>query len=130
MDNRLGLVSQRRPSRLRKTDLPNLAEAITVYQRRLVEVGVTRAIVCGASVVTLSSKTFRVSVLSDDWAKIDPYFRDDTFDVLKYPPVVGYSVFQPSVTYSPALVRSDPLYQRVLNVLLLLFPEEYPTSDY
>lgn len=130
MDNRLGLVAQRRPSRLRRTDLPPLAEAITVYQRRLAPVRVNRTIVCGASVVTLASRTFEVAVLSEDWAKIDPYFKDDTFDVLRYPPVVGYAVLRPTQEYVPELVRRDPLYRRVLDVLLILFPDEYPTSAY
>ena len=130
MDNRLGLLFGRRLSRLRAQDLPNVALAITTYLRKQVPVGVETVHVSGAEAIALTSNWFYVTVLREDWDKIEPYLRDDTFT----PAIVALpyinQLFRPEYVLVPAKVVEDPLYKRVLDVLNPLFPAEYPTSDY
>lgn len=122
MDNRLYHIFGRRPSRLRQQDLPDVAFALTVLARRLVPVRVDSADLTGAKVITLTSEWFAVAVLLEDWLKIEPHIQEGFFSPVLYPvPGLG----RPS---SDQLAR-DPLYNRILSVLTLEFPDSYPTSD-
>jgi hypothetical protein len=129
MDNRLGRFFDQRPSHLRREDLPEVATAITAYLRGF-SVTVGPVDVAGVRRMVLRGPTFNVAVLWDDWAKIDPYIRDDTFSSIKHPTIVGYTFFNPLVSLDPATVGQDPLYRRVLDVLTLLFPDTYPRAKY
>lgn len=129
MDNRLGLVFGKRPSRLRRQDLPTVAMAITTYVRGY-PVAAGPLTTETVHVMTFKSDLFEVAVLWDDWMKIDPYVRDGAFSPTLFPVSAGYQLSDPRVTINPSMVRSDPLYKRVLNVLTLLFPDEYPKAKY
>lgn len=129
MDNRLGLLASKRPSHLRKQDLPDVAVAITTATRGYpVQVGPTSY--QGIRVMCFRSVWFETYILEEDWAKIDPYVRSDYFSPTVYPVYAGYELSDPSVQFSPSLVTQDPLYKRVLDVLTMLFPVSYPTSEY
>ena len=129
MDNRLALLLGKRPSRLRRQDLPDVATAITAYIRGYpVLAGPTDA--AGVRSMVFRSDCFEVAVLMEDWAKIDPYVRADAFSPTLYPPSAGYALSDPFIQLTPSMITSDLLYKRVLDVLTLLFPDAYPTSDY
>lgn len=125
MDNRLAYIFGKRVSRLRQQDLPDVAFALTGLARSLTSVKVGSATVSGAKVVTITSDWFAVAILLEDWLKIEPYIREGFFTPQIYPvtpPIrVGVS--------APDQISGDPLYKRILNVLISEFPEAYPTSD-
>ena len=127
MDSRLSYLFGRRLSRLRQEDLPNLALAMTVYIRGTLPVSVGSINMRGTYGIKLESKDFQVAVLAEDWKKIEPYLRDDSFFPAKYP--LPYTN-QVEPVYDPGAIVQDPLYTRILDVLTGLFPEEYPTSPY
>lgn len=129
MDNRLALVYGRRPSRLRRQDLPEVATAITAYSRGY---PVTAGFSSDGNLrfMVFESDVFKVAVLWDEWLKIEPYVREGVFSPSLYPVSAGYALLDPRQTLNPATVQSDPLYKRVLDVLTLLFPDSYPTATY
>ena len=128
MDNRLSQVFGKRPSRLRQSDLPQLAYALTVASRNLTPVSIWHEKAAGAPVVAFSSEWFTVAVLESDWRKIEPYVRDGVFTTTAYPvPIVQSDTV--SFTSRRDKISTDPLYRRILDVLTLLFPDKYPTSD-
>lgn len=98
-----------------------MATAITDQIR---EQGVLPAVVLHPDPMTvrLMSPKVDVSVLATDWELILPYLRDGSFDPALYPVGSGGSRSTP-------LVGQDPLYLRILGVLLQLFPDAYPTSN-
>lgn len=128
MDNRLSQVLGKRPSRLRQSDLPDLAYALTVTSRNLVPVAVSHEKAGGAPIIAFSSAWFAVAVLETDWRKIEPYVRDGVFTPTAYPVPTVQSDTVP-ITSRQDKISSDPLYRRILHVLTLLFPDKYPTSD-
>lgn len=128
MDNRLSQVFGKRPSRLRQSDLPNLAYALTVASRNLTPVSIWHEKAAGAPVVAFSSEWFTVAVLESDWRKIEPYVRDGVFTTTAYPVPTVQSQTNTGPS-GPDRISSDPLYSRILGVLTMLFPDKYPTSD-
>lgn len=130
MDNRLGILFAKRTSRLRQQDLPDVAFAITTYLRGIVPVSVGPTTVSGAPVIALVSQWFNITVLASDWAKIEPYLRNDTFNPSVVPIPYMNQRYEREALFSPSVVTQDPLYERVLDTLKIVFPESYPTSDY
>jgi len=130
MDNRLGHVGQKRVSRLRQQDLPVVAFALATQIRRLTPVQVNRTTVSGAPTIVFTSDYFQVPILIEDWNKIEPYVRDDTFSPVALPPFSGYMLLRPDAELTPDSFSQDPLYQIILQTLKGLFPDSYPTSDY
>lgn len=130
MDNRLGLLFDRRLSHLRTQDLPNVAFALTTYIRKLVPVQVAVVSISGAEAVSLSCPWFQIAVLAEDWKKIQPYLQDDTFTPAIVALPFSGQLLRPEQVLIPSQVVQDPLYKRVLDVLTLLFPTSYPTSEY
>ena len=127
MDSRLYYQFDRRLSRLRQEDLPNLALAMTVYLRGVLPTNISRVTRWGTHGIMLASREFQVAVLAEDWKKIEPYLKDDVFYPARYP--LPYTT-QVEQVYDPGAIVQDPLYQRILDVLTTLFPEVYPTSQY
>ncbi len=128
MDNRLWSINGLRPESLKQTDLPNLARAIVAYMRHLditLHAGYVRN--TGYVLFQGTRNSFQVLVRGDDWAKIVPYLKDDTFA----PP---NEILLPwrSGMGTPTLATIDTFdsyyYNKVLGVLNGLFPETYPTS--
>lgn len=124
MDGRIPLRFGKRVSRLRKQDLPDLAYALTTLARHphAVEYGYDEN--QGLKIVYFRSQFFAVTVLLDDWMKIEPKVREGYFAPNAFP-VQEMSPKPPA----PPQVGGDPLYNHILNVLTLLFPESYPTSS-
>lgn len=122
MDNRLSLSGKRRTSNLRVQDLAEVALAITTSLRKYVPVSISTTQVSGAPTMVFESEWFHVSVLVEDWEKIAPYVKDNSF-------LIPLKLDTLTVKVGPDIVVKDPLYKRVLDVLTLLFPDVYPTSD-
>ena len=117
-------------SRLRLEDLPAVAFALVTTIRKLVPVQVNHVTVSGAPVVLFRSDWFNVPILREDWQKIEPYVRDDTFSPSLFPPFAGYVLLRPDAELSPESFSSDPMYRKILDTLTVLFPNKYPVSDY
>ena len=71
---------------------------------------------------------FDVCVLLEDFAKILPYIQDGTLDPLQYPaPLLSVGGVRRDVH---TIDQWDPaFYRRVYELLLMLFPDPYPTSN-
>ena len=117
----------RRLTRLRYEDLPNVARAITGYERRLVHVEQNTTHPVGF--YRFTARAFNVVVLVSDFALILPYLQDGTFDPLQFPVprVVGLNTVAHDIG---TIDQWDPLlYGRVYDQLQVLFPDRYPTSN-
>jgi hypothetical protein len=89
MDSRLWRVNGRRPSKLRRNDLPQVAQAIVDAELGRAEVRVGH--VRGASFVNIHKKnTYDIVVLGEDWAKIVPFLRNSTTAFTPPPPPPAY----------------------------------------
>ena len=128
MDSRLTFYQGQRPAPLRTTDLPSVALAIVAALRKLIKVDRGT---CGTmSLVHLHGRGLDLVMRGEDWAKILPYLRDGTFN----PQIIlpeRIPVLQPEHLIEVAMLDQvdRDLYQRVLGVLLELFPESYPVSN-
>lgn len=126
MDARLSRYLDRRLTRLRRPDLPDVAWAIVGHVE-----GLCRAqslMVSNTSVVRIWGQGVDVVVRKEDWDKVVPYLRDGTFNPLLFP--VPTSVpLDPSQELVAPDARRQAFYQRVLGVLQTLFTEDFPTSD-
>lgn len=98
MDERLWHIVGKRPTRLRRSDLPQLAQAIVDVERgRAVA---RRGFVQNTSYVLLQrNQAYNVFVRGDDWAKIVPFLRNST---LTFQPVV------PPPTPPPPILSPQP----------------------
>lgn len=167
MDVRLRQVGPGRLHRLRKPDLPAVAEALlaALHKRAWIDKGSF-----GDDLfVRIKHDGGDVVIMGDDWAKIVPYIQSGFFS----PPMVPvapaparqstqkpvsvpdyarlvrkaregftagiYSVYTGPLSSEPrdsgpvrdgSMVGDKALYQRILDTLTELFPEDFPTSVY
>lgn len=127
MDHRLFRIFGQRPHRLLKRDVPELAVAITAFLRG--RATITRHVVQDVPCLHFSGDTgINLVVRSDDWAKVVPYLKDESFSPTIVP-VARPGVLHASANYSPSVaeIRDPELYERVVTALNLLFPNDYPT---
>ena len=124
MDNRLSLYGGQRISRLRQEDLPTIAYVLTAILKRHTKVGIQRSELTGPPLISFTSDVFHVSLLLEDWQKIEPYVKEGFFNTVQYPVAQAY----PESRRVPEEIRKDPLYSRILSVLTLEFPDSYPTT--
>ena len=69
-------------------------------------------------------------VRGKDWSKILPYLKDGSFNPREVPdPTVV--VLNPHLRFEPGAVEENdaPLYNRIVNTLMNLFPTTFPTSN-
>lgn len=110
MDVRLNLPNGTKIHRLQSRDLPDLARAISAFGRGFAKV---RGVAVGTvACVHLWGGGSDIVVMEEDWAKVQPFLKDDTFSPIMVPPVIG----NPGVSYNPE--TDDPWYYgRVLFYL-------------
>lgn len=132
MDARLYRIRNQRPTRLLRNACPQLAAAlIDVIERRGRIFRFDRA---GMSCVYLDAPSGQILVRGDDWAKIVPYI-DGTADGVPanlFGPKAlwtGITVLDAAAKHAPPAIRNPETYTRILNILVALFPESYPTSN-
>lgn len=127
MDNRLySIVS--RPGKLRRQDLPLVARAlVSLFRKQAV---VKTGFVKNVGYVRIVAHDFRVQILASDWAKIEPYIRDSSFDQAVVKSQVDTVWIDPLVAHDSSIIdRTDrEYYLKVYRTLWGLFPEAYPTS--
>lgn len=107
--------------------MPVVAKAVAGAQRRVASV--FRVFDRAPYYYYFRAERFDVCVLLEDFAKILPYIQDGTLDPLQYP--------APLISGRPGVRRDihtidqwDPaFYRRVLDLLITLFPDTYPTSN-
>lgn len=128
MDGTLLRISGRRPVRLLKSDLPEVAVAIVAYARGKVRVDANQG--RGISYVRLHGLTVNVVIRHEDWEKILPYVETDTFHP-QIVPAATPTVRDPEVHFAPGTLdaRDRTFYARVLGILQSLFTDDYPTSS-
>lgn len=90
----------------------------------------SRDYVGNQGVVHIEGRGVNVVIRAEDWAKIEPYLRDGSFNLQEVPVPKVYDI-NPNVRLDIATLEANDsvFYQRVLGVLEKLFPEEFPTSD-
>lgn len=129
MDTRLYKIAGRRLARLRKQDLPEAALALleTIRKRATIS-GLRRN---NVSFVWIRGRRANLTILKEDWEKIEPFFKDGSFVPL-VTPILGDrgGWLRREVAYDgPPLDGADKgLYETILQQLQQLFPEEWPTS--
>lgn len=130
MDNRLQDAYGLRPHRLTKNDAPVLARAILAFQRR--QALVDKHVVQDTACIRIHNEAAGINILvrADDWVKVVPYLKDGTFDTtlipVEDPVVLNPNRFRDVSTIELA---DRELYDRILTILLRLFPVEFPTSN-
>lgn len=128
VDSRLFLLDGQRPSRLRKTDVPNLAKGLIAVLRKRASIGTGYR--QGVGYVRIWDPGFSMIVLKEDWERIFPFIRDGSFDPLLTPvnPPVAY--LNPKISFKDSVLElaDQPLFQHMLALLEPLFPAEWPTS--
>ncbi len=110
---------------LTQEDLPLLAEAMAVCIRKQGRVTLTDA--GDRRCVTLSGTGFRIHVLDKDWLKIIPFLKNSRLDPCIYPLTGGTIAVGP---FDPAwsAMRDDEFRERILYILMSLFPRKFPTN--
>lgn len=129
MDERLSYWRGARVGHLRRTDLPPVALAIVAHiERRALA---WRMEVEDQEMIRIYRDDGQISVFirGEDWAKIAPYVRDGFWNPVVAPPGPP-EVFEGSWAADVATLDQTcrRLYDRVLGVLLRLFPDDYPTT--
>lgn len=127
MDSRLFNI-ETRPTRLRQQDLPLVARAIlSLYRKQAV---VKTGFVKNLGYVRIETPTFHVQIIASDWALIEPFVRDQSFDQAIVKSQQDTVWINPlAVKASSVIDRTDrQYYLKVLATLQGLFPEAYPTS--
>jgi hypothetical protein len=126
VDGTLLLVAGRRPTFLRRSDLPEAARAIVAYQRGRARVqgGQGR----GIGYVHFMGPDVDVVIRREDWLKILPFIQAGTFEP-QLVPVGTPTVRDPAVHFASGTLdlRDRVLYARVLGVLQGLFSDDYPS---
>ena len=102
MDQRLTLVAGSRLQRLTPNETPLLAQAMVLFIRGSVRVA--KGVVSNTPYIRFYGDSTNIVVRADDWSKVSPYIKDQSFDPLVVP-----------------VANDDELYQRILTVLNLLF---------
>jgi len=130
VDNRLQQANGRRPHRLTRNEVPELARALTAWSYRQAQID---KIVVGGNIPCIrifNAKGMDVLVRSDDWAKLVPYLKDGTLDLSQLPVDDPAVVLHPNTYYDASGVEiADPaLYKRILTFLLNIFTVDFPTS--
>ena len=125
MDNRLAAIGTKRPGKIRKQDIPDLATALVGYWKGLgtLDAGTSRNI----SYVRLLGPNYDVLVTGEDWIKVLPYLQNGT---------LGPGFFaSPGLGLDSQVLTGkdfgDPtLYNRTLSTLTTIFSdaESYPTQ--
>lgn len=169
MDVRLRQVGPGRLHRLRKPDLPAVANALLAAIRK--QAWIDKGEFGGDYFVRIKHEDGDVVIMFDDWVKILPYIQNGFFSTPMVATPVGpdnpdtqkpvpatdylgliekaregfrlgiYSVYTgpPSPELEAqgnqpvrdgSLVGDKSLYQRILDTLTELFPEDFPTSVY
>ena len=85
VDNRLLSAYGKRPHRLTRNEVPELARALTAWVYRQVNID---KLVVGNNVPCIrlfNAKGVEVLVRSDDWAKLVPYLKDGSLDLTQLP---------------------------------------------
>jgi len=78
--------------------------------------------------VEIKGDNCHVLILGEDWAKIEPFIKDGSFDPLIVPNAPRTARLDPSHDMGALELVDQPFYLYVLNTLKLLFTESYPTS--
>ena len=125
MDERLSFIYGRRLSRLRVTDLPNVARAIVAFTRGHAKS--EEYLRHGVAFVRLFGVGVDVNVLVSDWEKIVPALQSGQWNPAVTP--VARAFAAPNAEASVADLDDPDLYRRVLQTLQLLFTEDFPTSN-
>lgn len=130
MDNRVFRVDGQRLVRLRKDDVPKLARTIVAVIRDRARAGVVR--VKNVDYIELIGPDVDALVLKSDWEKILPFIRDESFNTQIAPAEPPGRYLDYKVAYSESVLeRADRrLYERIVGILVGLFPETYPTRPF
>lgn len=128
MDQRLFSIAGLRPQKLTREDLPALATAMVgaVRHRITIDSHVINDVPC----IRFFGPGVNVLVRGDDWIKVVPYLKDNSFDVTIIP-VAQQVVLDSTTRFDPAVitVADAALYNRILTVLRTLFTATFPTSN-
>lgn len=131
MDARLYRIRNQRPSRLLRDNCPSLASAIIdVIERKG---RIFRFMRAGLSCIFLDTPSAQILVRGDEWALLVPYIEGTVAGVpanLFGPKALwtGVTVLDAVDKNAPPAQRNPETYTRVLDILVKLFPQSYPTS--
>ena len=75
--------------------------------------------------------SLRVQILAEDWAKIQPYIRDDSFNQVVVPSQIDPAWGNVLAMEDASTIdwTNRQYYLKILYTLMMLFPESYPTSS-
>jgi hypothetical protein len=121
MDQRLWSIYGLRLERLTTADLPNVARAIVGYTRGFATV--KAGCIHNTSYVLFKAEGFQQIIRGDDWAKLLPYFLDNTFS----PPAHLWRSWD-NIDFSMIDTFDSQYYNSVLSVLQTVFTVSFPTS--
>ena len=129
MDGRLYLTAGKRLRHVLKTDCPELALALTAYERG--KCRVNREFIANITVFRLQTDDGQIdiSVRGDDWLKIEPLVKNGAWNTQITPvPQIGFLRPERALVVSALPVNDQALYLRILDDLEMTFPQDYPTS--
>jgi hypothetical protein len=126
VDQRLDLLNGQQVANLTADDAPYVAKALTAVLRGKAIASTVE--VNNIPMVRLYGVGIQVHIRGEDWLKLAPYFVDGTLNPL----TVAFAVpnGDPPLDVSTIDLQDPDLYNRILGLLLNLFPTKFPRYSY